>query len=548
MNQMKRRRLPQDGADRRRPPASPASRPSSRPRPWAWTGPSRRATGSSWPASASACRALATCTTSSTSTRSSGWPSATSTTSHLAEAKGIVDKQVRQQGLRHLQGLPRALRPQATSTPSRSPCPTTGTPSSPSRRLRAGLDVYGEKPLTHSLREGRALCDAVKRYGRVWQTGSWQRSVDNFHRACELVRNGRIGKIQRVEVGLPVGPLRLRPDLRPGDDRAAAGRISTTRPGSARRPGGPYCKARVHMNWRWNMDYGGGQLMDWIGHHLDIAHWGLGFDDTGPVEIEGHGRVPDDGHLQQRDPLLGRGQVRRRHAHRPGRRLPRDPERDEVDRRVRLDLGRPRRVRDPAGQPRSTRSSGRTRSGSYKSRDHYQNFLDCVRSRAVTIAPGRDRPPLGERRPSRRHRHRDGPDDQVGSGHRDDHRRSRGRAAARPLLPQALAAAGVRRATMNKTHRLDRGRGSPRLRARSTLAAIPAAGRRPEGHDRAWTSSTTRWTPSSRTSRPTISPPASARRCGSGPTSSPTRTTRRPARRPRPRSSSSSRARPRRAG
>ena len=71
--------------------------------------------------------------------------------------------------------------------------------------VRAGLDVYGEKPLTHSLREGRALCNAVKRYGRIWQTGSWQRSTDNFYRACELVRNGRIGKILRVEVGLPQG-------------------------------------------------------------------------------------------------------------------------------------------------------------------------------------------------------------------------------------------------------------------------------------------------------------------------------------------------------
>src|SRR5512147_650878 len=71
--------------------------------------------------------------------------------------------------------------------------------------LRAGLDVYSEKPFTHSLREGRALVDAVARYGRVWQTGSWQRSEDNFYRACELVRNGRIGKVQRVEVGLPSG-------------------------------------------------------------------------------------------------------------------------------------------------------------------------------------------------------------------------------------------------------------------------------------------------------------------------------------------------------
>ena len=66
--------------------------------------------------------------------------------------------------------------------------------------VRTGLDVYGEKPFTHSLREGRALCNAIKRYGRVWQTGSWQRSEDNFHHACELVRNGRIGIEQGSDV------------------------------------------------------------------------------------------------------------------------------------------------------------------------------------------------------------------------------------------------------------------------------------------------------------------------------------------------------------
>ncbi|MHC4301906.1 MAG: Gfo/Idh/MocA family protein, partial [Planctomycetota bacterium] len=69
----------------------------------------------------------------------------------------------------------------------------------------AGLDIHGEKPLSHTLGEGRAMCDAVKRYDRIWQTGSWQRSRANFHRACELVRNGRIGKVRRVEVGLGGG-------------------------------------------------------------------------------------------------------------------------------------------------------------------------------------------------------------------------------------------------------------------------------------------------------------------------------------------------------
>jgi predicted dehydrogenase len=160
--------------------------------------------------------------------------------------------------------------------------------------VRAGLDVFGEKPFTHSLLEGRALCDAVRRYGRVWQTGSWQRSVDNFHRACELVRNGRIGRILKVEVGLPSGH---------HDFAKTFGQWKIEPPppeldydfwvGPA--PYVPYCKARVHMNWRWNMDFGGGQLMDWIGHHLDIAHWGLGFDTTGPVEISGTGEFPTTG-------------------------------------------------------------------------------------------------------------------------------------------------------------------------------------------------------------------------------------------------------------
>ena len=72
--------------------------------------------------------------------------------------------------------------------------------------LRAGLDVFGEKPFTHSLREGRALCDAVKRYGRVWQTGSWQRSEDNFHRACRTGRaTAASGRSCASRSGLPSG-------------------------------------------------------------------------------------------------------------------------------------------------------------------------------------------------------------------------------------------------------------------------------------------------------------------------------------------------------
>ncbi len=188
--------------------------------------------------------------------------------------------------------------------------------------LRAGLDVYGEKPLTHNLREGRALCDAARRYGRVWQTGSWQRSVENFHQACELVRNGRIGKVKKIEVGLPSGHYDFAGTF--GQEALAPRRPNLDYEfwvGPA--PWWPYCKARVHMNWRWNMDFGGGQYMDWIGHHLDIAHWGMGWDETGPVEIEAKGEFPTSGIYNSPTRYYVERQVRRRDAHGPRRRISR---------------------------------------------------------------------------------------------------------------------------------------------------------------------------------------------------------------------------------
>jgi predicted dehydrogenase len=144
---------------------------------------------------------------------------------------------------------------------------------------KSGKDIYGEKPFSHDLKEGRAMVKAVTQYGRVWQTGSWQRSTGDFRFACELVRNGRVGKIHTVEVGLPTGgrggdaPIIAPPPELDYDFWCGPS------------PWAPYTKDRTHWNWRWQMDYGGGQLMDWIGHHGDIAQWGLGTEHTGPVEI-----------------------------------------------------------------------------------------------------------------------------------------------------------------------------------------------------------------------------------------------------------------------
>jgi len=251
--------------------------------------------------------------------------------------------------------------------------------------VRAGLDVFGEKPFTHSLREGRALCNAIGRYGRVWQTGSWQRSEDNFHRAAELVRNGRIGKVQRVEVGLPAGHHDFAGTFgKEKIENPPPGLDYDTWLGPA--PWSPYCVARVHMNWRWNMDYGGGQLMDWVGHHLDIAHWALDLERTGPVEVKGTGEFQPKGIYNSATKYW----VETKYA--DGTPMVLAGGYPEIQSGTKWigDAGwiwvdRGGLESQPAHLISETVGPNETRI--YRSRDHWQNFLDCVRSRALTIAP-----------------------------------------------------------------------------------------------------------------------------------------------------------------
>jgi predicted dehydrogenase len=157
---------------------------------------------------------------------------------------------------------------------------------------RANKDIYCEKPLSHTLAEGIAMVEAVQKHHRIWQTGSWQRSVAQFRQAVELVLNGFIGKVRRVEVGLPGG-------------HADFGGTGPKNPNSEPPKGVdydfwvgpsewmPFNTSRFHKNWRWNYNFGGGQLLDWIGHHNDIGHWGLSStkygvgpdDQIGPLEV-----------------------------------------------------------------------------------------------------------------------------------------------------------------------------------------------------------------------------------------------------------------------
>jgi len=151
--------------------------------------------------------------------------------------------------------------------------------------MRAGKDVYCEKPLTLTIREGRTLADTAGRYGRIFQTGSQQRSGAEFHTACELVRNGRIGRLHTVKVGITT--------------RGGSNKPWSPQPvpegldydlwlGPA--PWAPYHPDRVHYNFRFCSDYSGGDVTNWGAHHLDIAQWGIGADESGPLEVEGTGK------------------------------------------------------------------------------------------------------------------------------------------------------------------------------------------------------------------------------------------------------------------
>jgi len=250
---------------------------------------------------------------------------------------------------------------------------------------RAGKDMYGEKPLARTIREGRAMVDAVHSYGRVWQTGSWQRSVQNFHRGCELVRNGRIGKVHKVEVGLPTGSGGGNPDVQAPPE----GLDWNFWLGSALwRPFMKYSQRAPHWDWRWIMDFSGGQLTDWAGHHIDIAHWGLGLDETGPVEIEGRGVYPRDGVYDTPTEY----KFTCKYANGMTMIVANDRQQPKgmgtvwygekgwiyVDRGDKLQA-EPKSILDETIGPNEIHL--------YESRDHQQNFLDCVLTRKKTIAP-----------------------------------------------------------------------------------------------------------------------------------------------------------------
>lgn len=149
---------------------------------------------------------------------------------------------------------------------------------------RAGKDVYVEKPITLTVDEGKVIRQVAEETGRVIQVGSWQRSDARYRLAVEMVRDGRVGKLQRVTCATGANP-----SGGPFVERLVPGALNWDL-WLGQAPEVPYVEERCHYTFRWWYEYAGGKITDWGAHDIDIAQWAI---NEYPVEIEAEGELPD---------------------------------------------------------------------------------------------------------------------------------------------------------------------------------------------------------------------------------------------------------------
>ena len=251
---------------------------------------------------------------------------------------------------------------------------------------KAGKDIFLEKPLTLTIPEGRVLSDTVHKYNRILQVGSMQRSDASFRFAVELVRNGRIGKLHTVKVGFGKDPFTGIHPPTPVPDELDYNLWL----GPARYY--PYIEQRVHPQksysrpgWLRTSDYCCGMITGWGSHHIDTAHWGMGTERSGPVEIIGKAEYSKTGTWD----VHGAFEIEYTYAN-GVKLICKDNSKHKQGvvfegadgwvhvRRWTVDAF-------PKSLLNSKIGPGEIRV--YKSDDHKKNFIDCIRSRKKTVTP-----------------------------------------------------------------------------------------------------------------------------------------------------------------
>ena len=243
--------------------------------------------------------------------------------------------------------------------------------------MKAGKDIYCEKPMAHTIKEGRMMVKAARKHERVFQTGSMQRSWRDFRHACELVRNGYIGDIEKVvvSIGTPAVSVPCNLDymdtpenldwntwLGPAQERAYHSDLAPTIPET------------FWGKWRYYEEFGGGMLSDWGAHMFDIAQWALGMDDTGPVEF-----IPPVNPLSQEGLIMkyANGVTMVQESFGRGNAV------QFVGTEGTINISRQFLDSDPPSLAKKEMGDNDTRL--YHSDNHYQDWLDCIKSRKKPI-------------------------------------------------------------------------------------------------------------------------------------------------------------------
>jgi predicted dehydrogenase len=267
--------------------------------------------------------------------------------------------------------------------------------------VRAGKDVYLQKPASLTIAEGRLLSDTVHRSGQIFQIGSQQRSSPQFRYAAELVRNGRIGELKTVEIGLPGDPA--------GDDEPEmpVPKNLNYEMWLGSTPLVYYTEKRVHPHvgydrpgWLRCEQFGAGMITGWGAHHIDSAHWGMGTEFTGPLEIWGTAEFPKNGLWDVHGPF------RTEALYADGVHMivsgdfPNGIKFIGTEGWIFVSRGNETvtasdpvaKLEDPqalaASDPKIITSKiGADEIHLYESKDHHGNWLDCIRTRQQTIAP-----------------------------------------------------------------------------------------------------------------------------------------------------------------